>query len=100
MDSISEAYSKCFVADFIISVSRTDADKSANKGKMFIAKNRQGPDGSVYDIFMDPSNVCIKVLKETNLEEIKTANAKEQKEHLKNSYKEFREKGKVKKENV
>ena len=100
MESISEAFSKCFVADFIISVSRTVEDKSANKGKMFIAKNRHGPDGLVYDIFMDPSNVCIKVLKETNLEEIKAATAKEQKEHLKNSYKEFREKGKVKKENV
>ena len=100
MESISEAFSKCFVADFIFSVSRTVEDKTANKGKMFIAKNRHGPDGFVYDIFMDTSNVCIKVLKQTNLEEIKASNAKEQKEHLKNAYKEFRGKGKGAKENA
>jgi len=29
---------------------------------MFIAKNRNGPDGIIYDIFMDTSNVCIKML--------------------------------------
>ena len=29
---------------------------------MFIAKNRNGPDGMVYNIFMDTSNVCIKIL--------------------------------------
>ena len=67
---------------------------------MFIAKNRHGPDGFVYDIFMDTSNVCIKVLKQTNLEEIKASNSKEQKEHLKNAYKEFRGKGKGAKENA
>jgi len=94
MESISEAFSKCFVADFIFSVSRTVEDKTANKGKMFIAKNRHGPDGFVYDIFMDTSNVCIKVLKQTNLEEIRASNAKEQQEHLKSAYKEFRGKGK------
>ncbi len=29
---------------------------------MFIAKNRNGPDGLVFPIFMDTSNVSIKVL--------------------------------------
>ena len=62
MEQISEAFSKCFVADFIFSVSRTIEDKQKNQGKMFIAKNRNGPDGIVYPIFMDTSNVSIKVL--------------------------------------
>jgi replicative DNA helicase len=60
MESISEAFSKCFVADLIFSVSRTIEDKQANTGRVFVAKNRNGPDGMVYPIFMDTSNVSIK----------------------------------------
>ena len=62
MEQISEAFNKCFVADFIFSVSRTIEDKQNNLGKIFIAKNRNGPDGMIYNIFMDTSNVCIKML--------------------------------------
>ena len=62
MEQISEAFNKCFVADFIFSISRTIEDKQNNKGKLFIAKNRNGPDGMVYPIFMDTSNVQIKIL--------------------------------------
>jgi len=65
MEQISEAFNKCFVADFIISVSRTIEDKQNNQGKIFIAKNRNGPDGMVYNIFMDTSNVNIKILPKT-----------------------------------
>ena len=62
MEQISEAFNKCFVADFIFSVSRTIEDKQKNEGKLFIAKNRNGPDGVIYPIFMDTSNVKIKIL--------------------------------------
>ena len=62
MEQISEAFNKCFVADFIFSVSRTIEDKQNNLGKIFIAKNRNGPDGMIYPIFMDTSNVNIKIL--------------------------------------
>jgi hypothetical protein len=65
MESISEAFNKCFVADFIFTVSRTVEDKNTNQGRIFVAKNRNGPDGLVYPIFMDTSNVCIKVLPQT-----------------------------------
>ena len=65
MESISEAFNKCFVADFIFTVSRTVEDKNTNQGRIFVAKNRNGPDGLVYPIFMDTSNVKIKVLPKT-----------------------------------
>jgi archaellum biogenesis ATPase FlaH len=66
MEQISEAFNKCFVADFIMSVSRTVEDKQNNTGKIFIAKNRNGPDGMIYNIFMDTSCVKIKVLPKSN----------------------------------
>ena len=62
MESISEAFNKCFVADFIFSLSRTVQDKQSNKGRMFVAKNRNGPDGLVFPCFVDWSDVTIKVL--------------------------------------
>jgi len=62
MQAISEAFNKCFIADFIFSVSRTTEDKQTNGGRIYVAKNRNGPDGVVHSIFMDTANVDIKVL--------------------------------------
>ena len=62
MESISEAFNKCFVADFICSISRTIKDKNANTARLFIAKNRNGPDGLVFPMFIDTSTVQLKVL--------------------------------------
>jgi len=62
MQSISEAFSKCFIADLIFSVSRTVEDKQKNGGRIYIAKNRNGPDGLVFSIFMDTANIDIKIL--------------------------------------
>jgi replicative DNA helicase len=92
MEAISEAFNKCFVADFIFTVSRTIEDKNTNSGRIFIAKNRNGPDGLVYPIFMDTSNVRIKVLPQTNesVEDIVEKSAKKQLERLKEKYKTFK----------
>jgi len=101
MEQISEAFNKCFVADFIFSVSRTVEDKQNNTGKIFIAKNRNGPDGIVYDIFMDTSNVNIKIMPRTNTVSPSggaaqiprnpvALGAKQQKELLQNKYEKFR----------
>ena len=62
MEAISEAFNKCFVADFICTISRTAQDKTENTGRMFVAKNRNGPDGMVYPMNMDTSKVYLEVL--------------------------------------
>jgi replicative DNA helicase len=67
MESISEAFNKCFVADFIISLSRTIKDKNSNIGRIFVAKNRNGPDGIIFSIFMDTGSVTIKVLEQDDV---------------------------------
>ena len=99
MVQISEAFNKCFVADFICTLSRTIEDKQNNRAKMFIAKNRNGPDGMVYDLFMDTSNVCIKILAKPVVSagaapQVVTSpvaiDMKGQREILKNKYDKFR----------
>ena len=63
---------------------------------MFIAKNRNGPDGLVYDLFMDTSNVCIKMLPKPAIQgggiatSPVTLSAAEQQKQLKNKYEKFR----------
>ena len=92
MESISEAFNKCFVADFIFSVSRTIEDKTTNSGRIFIAKNRNGPDGIVYPIHMDTSNVKIKVLQSNgeSASDLMVKTSKEQEENLKKKYSKYK----------
>lgn len=91
MESISEAFNKCFVSDFICSISRTIKDRNANTGRMFIAKNRNGPDGLVFPIFMDTSNVQIKVLAKVDTPVVSAAmKPNELADSLKEKYKQYR----------
>jgi replicative DNA helicase len=73
MESISEAFNKCFVADFICSISRTIRDKNSNTARMFVAKNRNGPDGLVFPMFIDTSSVQLKVLAQADTPAISPA---------------------------
>jgi replicative DNA helicase len=98
MESISEAFNKCFVADFICTISRTIKDKAANEGRMYVAKNRNGPDGIVYPLFMDTKNVAIKVLQKSDesADQIIAKSAKDQEETLRQKYKTFKKEQKSK----
>jgi len=90
MESISEAFNKCFIADFIFTLSRTIDDKVTNSGRLFVAKNRNGPDGLVFPLFMDTANVCIKVLEPSEEDEVVEVSVKKQKENLVEKYKKFK----------
>ena len=89
MEAISEAFNKCFVADFICSVSRTAQDKVNNTGRMFVAKNRNGVDGMVFPLMVDWSNVNMQVLAESTetMQEIEDISLSERKADLYSRYK-------------
>jgi len=88
MESISEAFNKCFVADFIFTLSRTLEDKNANSGRFFVAKNRFGPDGLVYPIEMDTSKVKVRIVNNVS-GSLGTNPAKTQEQILREKYKEL-----------
>jgi len=90
MESISEAFNKCFVSDFIFSISRTINDKLGNTGRVFIAKNRNGPDGIIYPLYMDTSTVSIKILEPIADNEIEVSPLV-QKQKLAEKYKKFKD---------
>jgi replicative DNA helicase len=89
MESISEAFNKCFVADFICSISRTIDDKKTNSGRLFIAKNRNGPDGIVMPLYMDTSVVKLEVLDDLRVdtvEDTKSIKPKNKKQEIFNKF--------------
>ena len=95
MESISEAFNKCFVADFICTISRTAEDKVEGTGRMFIAKNRNGPDGLVFPMEIDTSKVKLQVLppqQGSDLNSVVSRTQQEQKEHLQQKYKKYKSK--------
>jgi len=93
-ESISESFSKCFVSDFIFTLSRTVEDKENNSGRFFIAKNRFGMDGVKFELHMDTSKVLIKI--DNNPQSVGMASlpALGQEERLKKYYKELMKKEK------
>jgi replicative DNA helicase len=99
MESISEAFNKCFVADFICSISRTMEDKTENKGRMFVAKNRNGIDGIVFPMEIDTAKVHLKVLppdEDSSIDAVVVKTKAEQDEHLRKKYKQFKEEKRIK----
>ena len=94
MEAISEAFNKCFVADFICTISRTIEDKTQNKGRMFVAKNRNGVDGVIYPMEFDTSKVHLKVLppdEHSTIDSVVMKTKQEQDAHLRKKYKKFKE---------
>lgn len=72
LENMSEAYGKAMVADVVVSLSRKAVEKTAGTGRLFIAKNRAGRDGMLYNVKIDTARSKIEVVSgdgETTLEE-------------------------------
>jgi replicative DNA helicase len=60
-DKIADSYAKVMNADFIMSLSRKGSDKLNNTARMYIMKNRFGPDGLTFPSKMDTNTGTIEV---------------------------------------
>lgn len=65
-DKIADSYAKVMNADFIISVSRKDADKLNNTARFHVMKNRFGQDGLTFPAKMDTNKGIIEVYSSTS----------------------------------
>lgn len=52
---VADSYRKIMTGDFIMSLSRKMEDKIASTGRIYIIKNRFGPDGDTFPIEFDTS---------------------------------------------
>lgn len=53
LDNMSEAYGKAMVADVVLTISRRAHEKANGLGRIFVAKNRAGRDGLLFDARID-----------------------------------------------
>lgn len=60
-DKIADSYAKVMNADFIMSVSRKSTDKLNNTARLYIMKNRFGPDGITFPCKMNTNDGFIDV---------------------------------------
>jgi replicative DNA helicase len=93
-DEISEAFNKCFGSYLILTLTRKTHDKQNNTGKIFVAKNRNGPDGVTFDVFMDPAIASIRVIgtHDDDSDSLSLVDEEEDKRRLREKYKKFKEK--------
>lgn len=66
-EGIAGSYGKLKVIDFGFRIIRNDEEKQANYAKFQVFKNRLGPDGIWFKVFMDLSKVAIDVLGKLDL---------------------------------
>jgi replicative DNA helicase len=83
-DSISNAYAKLFVVDFLMTISRRPKDKEKNRARVFISKSRLGMDGISFVSDFNTSLGHIEVLDErTDEGRAKREDMNQQKEYEK-----------------
>lgn len=53
LSNMSEAYGKAMVADVVMTISRRSHEKAQGFGRLFLAKNRAGRDGLLYNVMIN-----------------------------------------------
>ena len=67
-EQVSEDYSKIFIGDFIISIQRKIEDKASKTARVYVIKNRFGPDGLTFPSTFDAGNGLLSVHEESSVE--------------------------------
>lgn len=82
--NVADSYRKIMTGDFIMSLSRKMEDKIAGTGRIYVMKNRFGPDGSTYPCAFDSSNGKISIYDQKSIEGTEILNkAKNAQENIK-----------------
>ena len=93
LENMSEAYGKAMVADVVTTLSRKAVEKATGEARLFVAKNRAGKDGVLFNINLDTARSKIQVLDDdalTSLREAQAENEQSVKNQLKQKWKALR----------
>jgi hypothetical protein len=88
LENMSEAYGKAMIADVVLSLSRKPVEKAKGTARLFVAKNRAGRDGLVFNIGIDTSKSKFMIIDDNVLtfEESQNSTEKEMKNLLKSKW--------------
>jgi len=67
LENMSEAYGKAMVADVVLSLSRKPTEKATGEARIFVAKNRAGRDGMLFNIRIDTSKSKFTLLEDDEM---------------------------------
>lgn len=62
LSNMAESYAQASIADVVLGISRKSQNKATGMGSLFVAKNRAGMDGVLYNIHMDTAKSRIRIL--------------------------------------
>ena len=62
LNNMSEAYSKAMEADIVVSLSRKSHEKALGVGRLFLAKNRAGRDGLLFNMRVNTARSTFSIL--------------------------------------
>ena len=65
-DNLAGSYKKLMIGDIVCSISRNRKDKTSNRARFHIMKNRFGDDGNTYDCLFDTSMGKLRFMAETS----------------------------------
>jgi hypothetical protein len=86
LTNMSEAYGKAFIADCVVTISRRSIEKATGKGRLFVAKNRFGTDGILFQIGIDTGTSTFTITSDQEIP--KSSSPAEEEMNLKASIKE------------
>jgi replicative DNA helicase len=70
MTNMSEAFGKVFIADVVLTISRRSVEKASGWGRLFMAKNRFGRDGLVYNTKINTARSTFEVMGDSTTPEM------------------------------
>jgi hypothetical protein len=86
LSNMSEAYGKAMVADVVLTISRRAHEKANGLGRIFVAKNRAGRDGLLFDARIDTARSKFLIEKASTKFEAATENEQDFKKQIRDKW--------------
>jgi ketosteroid isomerase-like protein len=90
LGNMSEAYGKAHVADVVVSLSRKSFEKASGTCRLFIAKNRAGRDGILYNATINTARSKFEIVNDVSMTEEIVNEEKLTKQALRKKWEELR----------
>ena len=90
LSNMSEAYGKAMVADIVLTISRRAAEKANGYGRLFVAKNRAGRDGLLYNVQIDTARSKFAIENQCNRIDAEQSDSDEMKAAIRKRWKDLK----------
>lgn len=87
LTNMSEAYGKAMVADVVLSLSRKSIEKASGLCRLYVAKNRAGRDGLLYNAKIDTAQSRLTIQSVQSLESVEKFNEDDMKRRIREKLK-------------